>query len=250
MARDVRRRWRSIRVIGLILRPILMVAVRRRWKGQENLPDGGFVLAINHIAHIDPLMVSHFLYDMDVSPRFLAKQGLFDVPVLGWIMRVSGQIPVLRNTRSAADAFAASEDAVRDGGCVIFYPEGTISRDPDLWPMRGKSGAARVALETGCPLVPVAQWGSNEVLYPYTKRPHLIPRKTVSFTMGAPLDLDDLRAQPVTPATVREATDRLMREISRLLGDIRGEKPPAEPYDPAAHKRTDEADDDRDEKES
>ncbi|UYM05705.1 lysophospholipid acyltransferase family protein [Solicola gregarius] len=242
MARDVRRRWRSIRVIGLFLRPILTVIVRRRWKGGENLPDGGFIFAVNHIAHIDPLMISHFLYDLDVSPRFLAKQALFDVPVLGWIMRVSGQIPVLRNTRSAAEAFAASEDAVSEGGCVIFYPEGTISRDPDLWPMRGKSGAARVALETGCPLVPVAQWGSHEVLYPYTKRPHLIPRKTIRITMGAPLALDDLRAQPVTAATVREATDRLMREISRLLGEIREATPPADPYDPAAHKRDDRQD--------
>ena len=232
MARDIRRRWRSIRVIGLILRPILMVLVKRRWKGRENLPEDGFVFAVNHIAHIDPLMVSHFLYDMDVSPRFLAKQALFDVPVLGWIMRVSGQIPVLRNTKSAADAFSASEDAVEQGGCVIFYPEGTISRDPNLWPMRGKTGAARVALESGRPLVPVAQWGSHELLYPYTKRPHPIPRKTVSFTMGPPVDIDDLRAKPVTSATVREATDRLMSEITRLLAEIRDETPPLTPHNP------------------
>lgn len=237
MAGDIRRRWRSIRVIGLFLRPLLMVVVRRRWKGMDNIPDGGFVFAINHIAHIDPLMVSHFLYDQDISPRFLAKDSLFKVPVLGWIMRVTGQIPVLRNTRSAADAFTRSETAVEEGGCVIFYPEGTISRDPDLWPMRGKTGAARVALETGRPLVPVAQWGSHEVLYPYTKRPHLIPRKTVSFNVGPPVDLDDLRDQPVSAASVREATDRLMRDISTLLGEIRGATPPTEPYDPSDAKR-------------
>lgn len=203
----------------------------------DNIPDSGFVFAVNHIAHIDPLMVSHFLYDQDISPRFLAKDSLFKVPVLGWIMRVTGQIPVLRNTRSAADAFARSESAVEEGGCVIFYPEGTISRDPDLWPMRGKTGAARVALETGCPLLPVAQWGSHEVLYPYTKRPRLIPRKTVSFNVGAPVDLGDLRDKPVSAATVREATDRLMRDISALLGEIREAAPPPEPYDPAAAKR-------------
>lgn len=203
----------------------------------DNIPDGGFVFAINHIAHIDPLMVSHFLYDQDISPRFLAKDSLFTVPVLGWIMRVTGQIPVLRNTRSAADAFTRSETAVEEGGCVIFYPEGTISRDPDLWPMRGKTGAARVALETGRPLLPVAQWGSHEVLYPYTKRPHLIPRKTVSFNVGAPVDLDDLRNQPISSATVREATDRLMRDISALLGEIREATPPPQPYDPAAAER-------------
>ena len=237
MASDIRRRWRSIRVIGLFLRPLLMVIVRRRWQGMENIPDGGFVYATNHIAHIDPLMVSHFLYDQDISPRFLAKDSLFKVPVLGWIMRVSGQIPVLRNSRSAADAFTSSETVVEEGGCVIFYPEGTISRDPDLWPMRGKTGAARVALEADRPLLPVAQWGSHEVLYPYTKRPHLIPRKTISVSVGPPVDLDDLRGKPVTAAVVREATDRLMRDIAALLGEIRGETPPPERYDPAARGR-------------
>lgn len=237
MTGDLRRRRRSIRVIGFFLRPLLQLIVRRRWKGLENIPDGGFVFAVNHIAHVDPLMVSHVLYDQDISPRFLAKSALFEVPVLGWIMRVTGQIPVFRNTSTAVDAFGASVEAVEQGACVIVYPESTISRDPDLWPMKGKTGAARIALATGRPLLPVAQWGSHEVLYPYTKRPHLLPRKTISFTFGEPLDIDDLRAQPVTAATMREATERLMREIGRLLGEIRDEQPPAEPYDPAAHKR-------------
>lgn len=240
MTGDMRRRRRSIRVIGFFLRPLLQLIVRREWKALDRLPDGGFVFAVNHIAHVDPLMVSHLLYDQDISPRFLAKSGLFDVPVLGWIMRVTGQIPVFRNTSSAIDAFSASAEAVEKGACVIVYPESTISRDPDLWPMKGKTGAARIALATGRPLVPVAQWGSHEVLYPYTKRPHLLPRKTIRFTVGEPLDIDDLREQPVTAATVRVATERLMREIGRLLGEIRDAEPPAEPWDPAAHRKHDE----------
>lgn len=211
--------------------------VRRRWNGIADIPDGGFVFAVNHVAHVDPFMIAHILYDQDISPRYLAKAALFDVPVVGWILRVTGQIPVYRDTSNAVDAFSASVDAVKEGACVIVYPEATISRDPDLWPMRGKTGAARIALATGRPLVPVAQWGSNHVLYPYTKRPHLIPRKTISITIGAPLDIDDLRAEPITAATVREATERLMQEISRLLGEIRAETPPSTPYDPAAHKR-------------
>lgn len=237
MAGDMRRRKRSIRVIGFFLRPLLRAIVRRRWGGLQNIPDGGFVFAVNHIAHVDPLMVSHLLYDQDISPRFLAKSGLFEVPVLGWIMRVSGQIPVFRNTSTAVDAFSASVDAVERGACVIVYPESTISRDPQLWPMKGKSGAARIALSTGRPLLPVAQWGSHEVLYPYTKRPHLLPRKTIRFSVGEPLDIDDLRERPITAATVREVTERLMAEISRLLGEIRDETPPEHPYDPAAHRR-------------
>lgn len=238
MTVDMRRRRFSIRVIGLFLRPLLRLIVKRRWLGLDNFPDGGFVFASNHIAHIDPLMVSHLLYDQDISPRFLAKSGLFEVPALGWIMRVTGQIPVYRNTGAALDAFSASVEAVNRGACVIVYPEGTISRDPDLWPMKGKTGAARIALATGQPLVPVAQWGSHEVLYPYTKRPHLIPRKTITFIVGAPLDIDDLRERPLSAETARVATARLMIEISRLLGEIRDGTPPPHPYDPAEHRRS------------
>lgn len=237
---DMRRRRRSIRVIGFFLRPLLMVMVRRRWRGAENLPDGGFVFAVNHIAHIDPFMIAHFLYDQDISPRYLAKASLFEVRAIGWILRVTGQIPVYRDTANAANAFSASVEAVEQGACVIVYPEATISRDPDLWPMRGKTGAARIALATGRPLVPVAQWGSHEVLYPYTKRPHLIPRKTIHVTAGDPVDIDDLRDRPITAATVREATDRLMRDISRLLGEIREAEPPSRPYDPSARRRAED----------
>ena len=65
-----------------------------------------------------------------------------------------------------------------------IYPEGTITKDPDLWPMIGKTGAARVALETGCPVIPIAQWGPQEILAPYSKRLRLLPPKTVHVLAG------------------------------------------------------------------
>ena len=86
--------------------------------------------------------------------------------------------------------------AVRDGECVVVYPEGTLTRDPDLWPMTGKSGAARIALETGCPVIPVGQWGAHELLPPYSKKPDLFPRKQI--VMKRPIgdhELEELEAQ-------------------------------------------------------
>ena len=95
---------------------------------------------------------------------------------------------------------------MRDGECVVIYPEGTLTRDPELWPMAGKSGAARIALATGCPVIPVGQWGAQEILPPYAKTPDLFPRKHLTLKAGDPVPLDDLLAQPTTPEVVDQAT--------------------------------------------
>ncbi len=137
-----------------------------------------------------------------------------------------GQIPVYRNSVAAADAFRSAVDGVRAGKVVAIFPEGTITRDPDLWPMRGKTGAARVALETRCPLIPVAQWGAQEILSPYGHRPSLFPRKTIRVLAGPPVDLDDLYGRPIDATVLREATDRLMDRITELLEQVRGETRP------------------------
>jgi 1-acyl-sn-glycerol-3-phosphate acyltransferase len=123
-------------------------------------------------------------------------------------------------------------DAVNKGEVVVVYPEGTITRDPGLWPMAGRTGAARIALSTGAPVIPVAQWGANHILAPYARWPHLLPRKTITMKAGDPVDLDDLRARPLTAETLREATDRIMDVVTALLADIREEKPPAVRFDP------------------
>lgn len=213
---------RALRVITFFLRPILMVLTKRDWRGAENLPDGGFVLAANHVSHIDPLTFAHFAVDHHLPPRYLAKASVLDFPVIGRLLRTTQQIPVYRGSANAADAFAAAVDAVNEGGGVIFYPEGTITRDNDMWPMMGKTGAARVSLTTGRPVVPAAQWGPNEILAPYAKRVRLFPRKTMCVRIGPPVDLDDLRDEPITAETLDEATTRIMDAIAALLGEIRG----------------------------
>ena len=216
-----------------ILKPLLLLFTRPQWTDGHKIPaEGGAVIAANHVSHVDPATFAHFIYDHGRLPRFLAKAELFDVPVAGRIITAMGQIPVRRLSADASLAFSSAGEAVEQGKLVIVYPEGTITRQTELWPMVGKTGAARIALTAGVPLVPVAQWGAQELLWPYAKRPRLLPPKRVYAKAGDPVDLDDLRGLPLTPEVLRLATDRTMDAITLLLEDLRGETAPSERYDP------------------
>jgi hypothetical protein len=99
--------------------------------------------------------------------------------------------------------------------------------------MRGRTGAARLALASGCPVVPVGQWGAEQIMYgPKVGVPHLLGRPTLRLAAGPPVPLDDLRAGPVTAATLAEATERIMAAITALVAELRGETPPAVRFDP------------------
>lgn len=236
MSRKVGERmgW-GFRLAAFLVVPASVLMTRREWEGGKLIPPaGGAVVVANHVSHADPLTFAHFVYNNGRLPRFLAKAELFDVPVVGAMLRSMGQIPVLRLTSDAALAFRAAVDAVRSGKIVIVYPEGTLTRQPDLWPMSGKTGAARIALTADVPVIPVAQWGAQEILYPYVSRPSLWPRKTVRARAGAPVDLDDLRGRPLTPEVLTEATDRIMDAITALLEELRGERAPEDRFDPRA----------------
>ena len=234
MSRKVGERmgW-GFRVAAFVVVPASVVLTRREWEGGDQIPrTGGAVVVANHVSHADPLTFAHFVYAHGRLPRFLAKAELFDVRLVGPVLRSMGQIPVFRLTRDAALAFRAAVDAVRSGKIVIVYPEGTLTRQPDLWPMSGKTGAARIALTADVPVIPVAQWGAQEILHPYASRPSLWPRKKVYARAGAPVDLDDLRGRPLTPEVLTEATDRIMDAITALLEELRGETAPTDRFDP------------------
>jgi 1-acyl-sn-glycerol-3-phosphate acyltransferase len=217
----------AYRAVAGLLRPLLTLVTRRDWQGVEHLPtSGGVVVCANHLSHLDPLTFAHFLLDAGRPPYFLAKEELFRTPVIGRVLRGAEQIPVHRGTGDAARALAAAVEAVRAGRCVAIYPESTLTRDPGLWPMPGKSGAARIALTTGCPVVPVAQWGPQDTLFPYSKRLHLVPRRTVHVLAGSPVDLDDLRGRPLDAPVLAEATCRIMADITGLLERLRNERAP------------------------
>ena len=226
-----KRTW-AWRLAEPIVRCALVATTTREWIGGENIPaTGGCIVVLNHVSHVDPLTAAHLLYDHGRLPHYLAKSGLFRNRALAAFMRSAGQIPVERMSRNAAGAFDAAVQAVRDGKCVVVYPEGTITRDPDGWPMTGKSGAARIALETGCSVIPVGQWGAQQLLAPYAKKPDLYPRKLVRMRVGPPIPLEDLRAQQRTAATINQATDRIMAVITALVEEVRGETAPAERFD-------------------
>ena len=220
-----------------LVKPALLAMTRHRWIDGEKLPaTGGFLLVLNHISEADPLIAAHLVWDHGRIPRYLAKSGLFKNKLLGWFLRAAGQIPVFRGGRDAVGAYGAAVAAVYDGKCVVVYPEGTITRDPALWPMTGKTGAARIALATGCPVIPVGQWGAQEVLAPYAKKPSLFPRKLITMKVGDPIDLADLvpASADVVPtaAQIAQATTRIMDALTALVADVRGETPPAVRFDP------------------
>ena len=228
-----RKRGWAFTVGAVILKPTLLAATSRTWIDGEKIPaTGGCVVVINHISHIDPLLAAHFVYDHGRLPRYLAKSGLFRNRFLAKFLTSAGQIPVERLTRNAVGAFDAAVQAVRDGECVVVYPEGTITRDPDLWPMVGKSGAARIALETGCPVIPVGQWGAERLLPPYSVKLRLVPRQRIVMKAGDPVDLADLLTQPRNQATINAATARIMAALVGIVEELRGETAPADRFDP------------------
>ncbi|GAA1497696.1 lysophospholipid acyltransferase family protein [Paeniglutamicibacter kerguelensis] len=207
----------------------------RTWKGFEKLPTGGFILCPNHVTEIDPLVVGHAVYSNKRYPRYLAKESLFKVPVLGFVLRKTGQIPVARTSVGASESLLAARRVLDANGVIIIYAEGTLTRDPDLWPMRGHTGAARLALQTGAPVIPMGHWGAQDLFPRYAKGIKLFPRKRVTVNIGDPVDLDDLRGVPMTRSVLNEATERIMRAIAEDVAEIRGKEAPDVLWDPTEH---------------
>lgn len=225
-------------IIAGIVRPVLNLIMNKKWEGTDKLPAGGFIAVPNHCTEIDPLVIGHMLYSQKRAPHFLAKSGLFKVPVVGAVLHATKQIPVERSTAGANRSLQLAQEIVAEGGAIIIYPEGTLTRDPNLWPMKGHTGAARLALETGIPVVPMAHWGAHELFPRYAKRFHLFPRKTSRILIGDPVDLSRFAGRSRDKATLAEATEVIMDAVTGLLAELRGEQPPARRWDPTAHNQT------------
>ena len=216
--------------------PAMAAMAKLHIRGEEHLPkQGAFVLSPNHYSEIDPIVMAVAVWKAGRVPRFMAKASLFKLPIVGRILTAAGQIPVERAGRSAnGQSLEAARSLVRDELGVIIYPEGSLTRDPDLWPMRGKTGAVRMALEAGVPLIPAAHWGTQRLMPRYGTSIHPFPRKHIQILFGPPVDLSDFQAK-TDQASMNAATDRVMSAIAALLGELRGEQPPAKRFDPAEH---------------
>lgn len=223
------------RFLASLIVPFISAITRYRIVDGQKLPaSGALVLAPNHYSEIDPIIVGVAMWKLKRMPRFLAKASLFKIPGLGLVMRRTGQVPVERTGAvRGSDPLVAARKISDEGLAVIIYPEGSLTRDPDLWPMRGKSGAVRMALTAGIPIIPVAHWGSQLVMPRYGKRISLFPRKTIHMKFGDPVDLSEFEGRPLDAKTLNAATAVVMDRITGLLEDLRGETAPAERWDPA-----------------
>ena len=191
-------------VIGILSSPVLYGLYRLRARGQENLPEGGCVLACNHVSSFDPWVLGMPLWPRRFL-RFMAKSELYWWPLSAVLNRV-GAFPVRRGQRDVA-AIETAVRLAREGHVVTMFPEGT-RRTKGLvkrFEARPRSGAARIALEAGVPLVPAAVKGTDKLLR--------LGRLSVAY--GAPVELDDLRGREAGEAA-HEATERLMARIAEL----------------------------------
>ena len=223
------------RLLATLVIPLMGILSKITIVDGDKVPaSGAFILAPNHYSEIDPLVIGVAMWKVGRMPRFLAKASLFKVPVLGALMRASKQVPVERaGAVRSADPLATARRITEHGLAVIIYPEGSLTRDPDYWPMRGKFGAVRMALDAGIPIIPVAHWGAQLVLPRYGKL-SFFPRKKIVVRYGDPVDLQPFRGKPINTALLAKATNVVMNDITALLEDLRGETAPAERWDPAA----------------
>jgi 1-acyl-sn-glycerol-3-phosphate acyltransferase len=211
--------------------PIGWLSARPRFEGLEHIPaEGGVVVAANHISHIDPIYSALAVHLAGRVPRFLAKDSLWKVPVLGTVLRATEQIPVFRGTADAKASLRHGTAALEQGKVLIVYPEGTISRDPEHWPMHPRTGVARLALSSGAPVIPMVHWGTHEVLDGYHKRFRPLPRTTVTVRCGRPVDVSAYRDRPLDAALLREVTDLVMSRVRDLLAEVRAEPAPSTFY--------------------
>ncbi|MEY3560995.1 MAG: hypothetical protein RL068_147 [Actinomycetota bacterium] len=221
-------------LVASILAPILRLMFRIRTEGVENLPKGGYILVANHVNYLDPLAFAYSVYiHMKRTPHYLAKEALFRIPVLGALLPKVGQIPVYRSGRSNDEPLRAAVEFLKAGQVVVVFPEGTLTRDPDQWPMRGKSGAIRLAIELGLPIVPAGHWGIEKILGTYSKKFRPNPFHLVRVKIGKPMTFENLRKDGVTTAEVTAATETVMQAIAAIVGELRGQTPPKELWDPA-----------------
>ncbi len=211
--------------------PIGWLSARPRFGGLDHIPrSGGVVVAANHLSHIDPIYSGLAVHLARRVPRFLAKDSLWRVPVLGTVLRATGQIPVFRQTAEARSSLRDGIAALEQGKVLVVYPEGTISRDPEHWPMHSRTGVARLALSSGAPVVPMVHWGTHDVLDGYHRRYRPLPRTRVTVRCGEPVDLSAYRGRPVDAVVLREVTDLVMGRVRDLLAEVRAEPAPTAFY--------------------
>jgi 1-acyl-sn-glycerol-3-phosphate acyltransferase len=219
-----------IRLCVIILFPLDASLFKLRWHHLDRMPpDGGVLVAVNHISQADTAAMARMVWSSGRLPRFLIKHTVFDWPVIGRIMKGAGQLPVYRASEQAADSLQAAVRALDEGECVIIYPEGTITGNPDYSPMQAKTGVARLALACpNVPVIPIGQWGAHETLARGGRfRP--FPRHRHEASVGDPIDLSAYRSEEPTAETLRAMTDAIMAAVTEQIDFVRASIAEAKP---------------------
>jgi 1-acyl-sn-glycerol-3-phosphate acyltransferase len=199
---------RTYRLIGILSKPLVTSLFRLRAHGLEHVPEGGFVLAANHTSSLDPWALGLPLFPQR-QLRFMAKSELFN-PLLGPILLRGGAFPVRRG-QGDREAIRTAVDLIQAGEAVVMFPEGTRQEKglrKKIEP-RAHTGAARIALRAGAPLVPAAIAGTDRLR-------RLGPLRAA---YGPPVALDDLDERDHSEAA-RVATERLMTAIYDLHASL------------------------------
>lgn len=208
--------------VHTLVTPAVMAYLRPRVTGRENVPsEGPFLVASNHLALVDSFIIPV------IAPRqvrFIAKDEYWKRKgPIGWVQKkffdLVGTVPVDRDTLgSQQGALKVALDVLREGDGFGIYPEGTRSRDGRLY--KGRPGAAWLAVEAGCPVIPVGLKGTDRL---FEKGRVLPPRRVVTVRFGEPLDFSDLEASLPAGARRRQITARMMDAIAELSGQERAE---------------------------
>jgi 1-acyl-sn-glycerol-3-phosphate acyltransferase len=218
-------------LLGTVVSAVSRLELTRRSVRSDDLPDGPVIVVANHTSFADGILLAIVGRRLGRSLRLMATGGVFRSGLVGPLARRLGFIPVLRGTDSAAGALDAAAVALASGEAVGLFPEGRITRDPQHWPERSKTGAVRLALRTGAPVVPVAMVGAQQVvgrtgiLTRLLRNTVLRPR--VAVAVGEPIDVRRLAGvsgdQPVDDATVRRVADEVMAVLVAQVAELRGE---------------------------
>lgn len=211
-------------VAKLVCLPPIKLWFTWRYEGLEHIPPTGpAIVACNHISYLDPLGNASAILKAGRRPRFLAKDELFKIPVVGRALRGAHQIPVDRRPGRHASLVAGVE-ALRGGEVLAVYPEGTVTTRSDWMPMEARTGVIRLALDSGAPIVPMASWGSQEV-WQKSGRGSLRFGRPVWIKAGPPIDLRGREDAREDRDALRALTAEVMSEIAGLVGDLRDRYP-------------------------
>ncbi|WP_322632970.1 lysophospholipid acyltransferase family protein [Glycomyces albidus] len=217
----------DVQVYAAIVKGAILGLSRRNWSGMENIPlQGPAILVWNHYSDIDPILVVHYVYNAGRHPRFLLKESIVRVPVIGAILKRSGQIPVKRGSAEAADSLRILRRELDKGHVVIMAPEGTVTKEPNRWPMRGKTGVARLALESGAPVIPIVQWGALGIHDRKRDPKFRFGRKPVTVRALPAVDLSPWLGREPSREDLVAVTDRIMEALRDGLAEVRGEAAP------------------------